>query len=189
VGQEGHVLAIEPIPTNCKLIEASRRLNGFNNLTIAQVAAGRQLALLALSETFSTGFTSDLPDDLQGIMDSRTVPCVNLDALVPAEQHIHAIKIDVDGADFNALMGAQSIIDRYHPWIVSEFYPPGLEAISHVDWQKYLMFLVDRGYVLSVIEQSGDLVPCGKEIAKVYRAYEENIYDHIDILAVWCDTD
>jgi len=185
VGPEGYVLAIEPNPSNCKLLEASRRLNGFENLTLVQAAAGRELGLLAFHESFSNGFTSDLRDDLQSIVESHTVACVRPDILVPADRPIHAIKIDVEGAEFNALMGSQSIIEKYHPLIVSEFCPPALENISRADWQNYLMFFVDRGYSLWVIEAYGDLLPCGKEIDKVYRAYRDNSGDHIDILAVW----
>ncbi|MBV9812943.1 MAG: FkbM family methyltransferase, partial [Acetobacteraceae bacterium] len=46
VGSTGYVIAIEPNPDNAKLLEASRRANGFSHVTVCQTAAGRDTGLL-----------------------------------------------------------------------------------------------------------------------------------------------
>ena len=47
-GGGGSVLAVEPNPRNARLLEASRRANGFDHVTLAQVAAGARTGLLVL---------------------------------------------------------------------------------------------------------------------------------------------
>src|SRR5271166_496078 len=61
VGPLGHVIAVEPNPENVVLIEASRRANGFEQISIIQAAAGRNVGVLALSLAHCNGVTRDLP--------------------------------------------------------------------------------------------------------------------------------
>ena len=55
VGASGHVVAVEPNPRNVRLLESSRRKNGFTNMTVLQIAAGRANGLLALNTSYQTG--------------------------------------------------------------------------------------------------------------------------------------
>ncbi|MDQ2803103.1 MAG: FkbM family methyltransferase, partial [Pseudomonadota bacterium] len=96
VGPHGHVLAIEPNPLNARLLEASRRINGFAQVTLMQVAAGAEPGLLVLHTSHSTGTTSDLADGLDAILSAETVPAIPPDRLV--SRRIDFIKIDVDGS-------------------------------------------------------------------------------------------
>src|SRR6516164_7959948 len=61
VTASGRVVAVEPNPENVKLLEASRRVNGFDQVLVIQAAAGRHTALLALNVSYSNGTTGDLP--------------------------------------------------------------------------------------------------------------------------------
>src|SRR5947209_7574027 len=49
VDQSGLVIAVEPNPENVRLLEASRRANGFAHIAVLEVAAGRHTGLLALN--------------------------------------------------------------------------------------------------------------------------------------------
>jgi FkbM family methyltransferase len=182
VGPSGSVTAIEPNPDSAKLLEASRRANSFDNVIVVQVAAGRELGLLALHGSYGNVMTSAAPDDAAALINSTTVPTFRVDDLVPRNKNIGFVKIDVEGAEYNALLGASELIKRCHPTIVSEFSPSTMPGISGVDGRQYLRFLLDFGYTIAVIERGGTLRECGTEPEKVMAAFTSSGVDHIDIL-------
>lgn len=183
-GPKGKVIAVEPNHRNTKLIEASRRANSFGNISIAQVAAGRDTGLLLLNTSHSNGLTSDLPMDINAILGAETVPCVKVDALVPSNLPINFIKIDVEGAEYNALLGCQGIIERHKPTIVSEFSPDLMPGISHITGPEYLKWLLSLGYKLGVVDTlDGHPTNQDMSIEAIMDAYYARSADHIDILA------
>jgi FkbM family methyltransferase len=182
VGSSGSVTAIEPNPECAKLLEASRRANSFDNVVVLQVAAGRELGLLVLNTSYSNAMTSRAPDDPAALIAAMTVPSFRIDDLIPPAKNIALVKIDVEGAEYNALLGARDMITRCHPAIISEFSPDMMPGISFVDGRGYLRFLLDFGYQISVIEHDGSLAACGGDAEKVMDAYAKSGVDHIDIL-------
>lgn len=182
-GPSGGVFAIEPNPDSVKLLEASRRENGFENVRIFQVAAGRAPGLLVLNRASSNAMTSAVPDSISHLVRSTTVPSFRIDDLVPPDVKIDLVKIDVEGAEYNALLGARGLIGRCHPTIVSEFSPKTMPGISGIDGMGYLRFLLDElGYRISVIDPEGGLVRCGTDAQRVMDAYDATGTDHIDLL-------
>ena len=183
VEHSGLVVAVEPNPENIKLLEASRRVNGFDQVLVIQAAAGRETGLLALNISHSNGMTGELPANLEAIFGARPVPCFALDAILPKDRRINLVKIDTEGAELNALMGLSSTIDRDHPVIVSEFSPGVLPGISRCNGPEYLGFLIAKGYRIGVIEQDGSETSFADEVEGVMGAYALSGIDHIDIIA------
>ncbi len=186
VGPQGAVLAVEPNPDNARLIEASRRLNGFGHVTTAALAAGRTTGLLVLNTSHSNGTTSEPADDPRTLLGARAVPCLAVDALVAATwtgRGVGLIKVDVEGAEYNALLGAAGIIARDRPSIVSEFSPAAMPGISGVTGPEYLAWLHRQGYALSVIQPEGPPLDAGQDSGAVMDEYERRGVDHIDLLA------
>jgi FkbM family methyltransferase len=183
VGPSGLVVAIEPNPENTKLLEASHRVNGYGQVLVVQAAAGRQTGLLGLYVSYSNGMTGELPEDLDGIFASRPVPCFALDEILPRDRRFDLIKIDTEGAEFNAMIGLSQTIARDRPVIVSEFSPGVLPGISHCSGPEYLGFLIARGYRIGVIEQDGSETDFRDDIDGVMGAYSRSGVDHIDIIA------
>ncbi|MEP6693954.1 MAG: FkbM family methyltransferase [Chloroflexota bacterium] len=182
VGPSGSVTAIEPNPESAKLLEASRRANSFDNVTVLQVAAGREPALLVLHGFYSNAMTSAVPENAAALINSTTVPSFRVDDLIPRDRKIDFVKIDVEGAEYNALLGATELIKRFHPTIVSEFSPDTMPGISGVDGRQYLRFLLDFGYKIAVIDVAGTLTDCGTDAEKVMDAYAGRGVDHLDLL-------
>ena len=183
VEPSGLVLAVEPNPENIKLLEASRRVNGFDQVLIVQAAAGRQTGLLALNVSHSNGMTGELPDDVDAIFAARPVPCFALDAVIPKDRRFDLIKIDVEGAELNALIGLSATIARDRPVIVSEFSPGMLPGISNCSGPEYLRFMIAKGYGIGVIEHDGSETSFGDDVDAVMGVYSHSGVDHIDILA------
>jgi len=183
VGPSGLVVAVEPNPENIKLLEASRRVNGFDQVLIIQAAAGRRTGLLALNVSYSNGITGELPNNVDAILAARPVPCFALDAILPKDRRIDLVKIDTEGAELNAVIGLSETIERDRPVVVSEFSPGALPGISHCSGPEYLRFLIAKGYRIGVIEQDGSENRFGDDVDGVMGAYLRSGIDHIDIIA------
>lgn len=181
VGSEGMVLSVEPNPQNAKLVEASRRENGFRHVKVVQAAAGAELGLLALHTSHSNGTTSAVDGGLPALMAATTVPCLRLDDIIPQNVPIRLIKVDVEGAEYLAMKGCAGTIGRHRPVIVSEFSPNSLPGISGVSGQDYLNFLLGFGYGIWVIGHDGTLVDCGQDTARVMDLFTQSDVDHIDL--------
>lgn len=185
VGPTGSVVAVEPNPMNVKLMEASRRLNGFAHVRVLPVAAGREVGLLALRTDGSNGTAVQLTGDYASPLGATMVPVVNLEAALGdhGNDRVDFIKVDVEGAEGAALAGLERIIDRDHPAIVSEFSPDAMPMLSGMTGREYLESFVRRGYKLSVLRKDGQVTDCGSDIEGVMLAFAEIGEDHIDILA------
>jgi FkbM family methyltransferase len=184
VGGAGKVTAIEPNPRNVRLLEASRRANGFEHVTIVQMAAGRDIGLLSLNTSHSNGTTSALRTGIDAVLAADMVPCMPLDTILATAKPIDFIKVDVEGAEYNALFGCVETIRRCRPVIVSEFSPNLMPGISGIGGADYLHWLAGLGYGISVIELDGSLAAAGKDAARVLQHYSARGTDHIDIAAI-----
>ena len=187
VGPGGAVLAVEPNGENARLLEASRRLNGFGHVTTAQVAAGDALGLLQLNTTHSNGTTSAPGTELGQLLQARTVPCIPVDSLVAAAwapgRRADLIKVDVEGAEYKALRGAAGVIARDRPLIISEFSPTFMPGISGIDGPGYLRWLHAQGYAIAAIRPDGPPLEAGQDVDAVMGEFERRNLDHIDLLA------
>ncbi len=183
VGNDGYVPAVEPNPNNTKLIEASRRENGFEHVQIAQLAAAPETGSRALHWSSSTGTTSDLPGDISAVLGSTIVPGARPDALLPYGRRINLIKVDADGADYKALLGCTGTIARDRPLIIAEFAPSFLLSFSGVSGDEYLQWFIGQGYDLSIIQSDGSVTSVGGDRGLVLQELRARGTDHLDILA------
>lgn len=181
VGPAGSVLAVEPNPANARMLEASRRLNGFAHVTVLQAAAGRTTGMLAINTSFSNGTTSAIEAGRE--LAAASVACLAIDRLVDAGRPVGLIKLDVEGAEYNALLGCQAMLRRDRPVLVFEFGPGQMPSISGVTGEEMLRWLVAEGYGFDVIRHDAAPLPAGPDAAAVMRAYEASGVDHIDVLA------
>jgi FkbM family methyltransferase len=183
VGSDGYVLAVEPNPENMKLLEASRRANGFDQVKTALTAAGKQTGVLVLNPSFSNGTTSEPPDSIEATLTGQLVPSFRLDDIIPRDQQIDFVKMDAEGAEYTVLLGSQETISRCRPVIVSEFSPGLMKGISGVDGRTYLKSIADMGYTFSVIEDDGSLTSYESDLDAVVEVQKQTPGDHIDIVA------
>ncbi len=167
VGTHGRVIAVEPNEENVALIEASRQLNKFEHVVVLQCAAGKNTGLLVLNLSHCNGTTSPLPVEPAAILGSKTVPCFSLDTILANEERIDLVKIDVEGAEIEALTGMRNLLNRDHPVIVSEFAPGSLRGDTENPAFEYLGILHSLGYQVSVIERDGSETDCGTDPYKV----------------------
>lgn len=183
VTPQGRVVAIEPNPDNVRMLEASRRVNGFGHVLVIQAAAGRGTALLTLHVSYSNGMTGEMPDDVEAVLASRPVPCFALDTILPAAPAIDLVKIDVEGGELNVLLGLSRTLERDRPIVVSEFTPGAMPGMSQCTGPQYLDWLTSRGYRIAVIERDGSETPYGDDVGAVMDAFGRSGVEHIDLIA------
>lgn len=116
VGPTGCVYAFEPQPRLARMIEQSAALNGWHHVTVHALALGDHHGTMALSVPPDDGGRGTLVTQRQGD-DSLEVPVRRLDACLGdrLDLRIRLLKIDVEGFEVQALLGAQELLDQQPP--------------------------------------------------------------------------
>ena len=145
VGSGGRVIAFEPLPENLTYLRKHLRMNRIGNVEIfeAAVAESMGVAQFKIGSNSSVGALSTA-----GELEVKTVSLDRLFEMgeIPAPS---LLKMDIEGGEYSALLGARAILERYHPTIFLATH--GREV--HDDCCTYLRSI---GYGLSAI--TGDSV-------------------------------
>jgi len=157
VGEEGSVLAFEPLPSNVDALhETIERRSRIANIHIIQTAVGNP------DGSTETATMRSPEDDLtqaslhpqsagswQGARELRefTVSLIALDALKEVRdlRQIHFIKIDVEGGELDVLKGARTILRKHHPLVYCEVYQKWLATFGYVPGDLF-HFMATMGY-------------------------------------------
>ncbi len=152
VGDNGNVYAFEPSEENYEKLK--RNTSHLENVTITKAAVGNTNNKLKLY----------LSDDLN--VDHRTYPtedwrrtvevdCIRLDDFFQKNRKIDFIKLDVQGFEYQAILGMQEIIEE-NPGvrILFEFWPFGLNQ-ARSDPRKLIEVLKGWGFRLHLLSKEG----------------------------------
>jgi FkbM family methyltransferase len=115
IGATGHVHAFDPYPINCAIAKFNAKINDRENITIHQKAVSNREDILNISVG-----TQDILD-AKGSADAITATAVTIDSF---ELKPNFIKIDVEGAEINALEGAAETVRKFEPYIYLESHHP-----------------------------------------------------------------
>lgn len=184
VGNQGRVLSFEPNQQNCGLLHLSARSNGFENIDIYPYAVAEKETNFLYDSLASNGVLSEFNQDLEVLNSNRIlVRSVRLDEAIRDVRKVHVIKIDVEGAEYRVLQGAEKILREHHPILFSEFSPGGLQNVSKVSAEAYLQVLIKNKYDLSILESPKNLLPCKDNIPKIFEHLKKSRISHLDIVA------
>ncbi len=151
VGPAGHVHAIEPAPANFDLLQRNVRVNRLQQVQLHQLALGEKTGVAQLHlSTYNHGMHRLYPSVCN---DGATlpVPVQRLDQLLP-KAGVDAIKIDVEGYELPALLGAEQLL-RANPAvkIFSEYCPPAMLEAG-LQPAHFLSYLQALGFVPHILE-------------------------------------
>ena len=158
VGPTGRVWAFEPAPANFRVLK--RRASPFPQVTAVRAALSDRngLGRLAVDRDNSTRhslFTANVGRRWR----SWPVRMMTLGQALPADlKRLDLVKIDAQGAEPQILLGARSVIKRYHPLIAFELWPNGWRTGGH-DPAAVLDSLKRLGYTLSYLSIRRGLLP------------------------------
>jgi FkbM family methyltransferase len=153
VGSGGHVVAVEPNPRPRRRLEAGIARNAIANIEVAALGLGEEDAVLPLTvPRVNSGEGSfGRPDYADDTVDIVECPVRRGDDVLAGRQ-VHAIKMDVEGFELQALRGLAGTIAAFHPPVTLEIVGRHLRnAGSRVsDVTGFMEGHGYRGYTLSV---------------------------------------
>lgn len=136
VGEKGKVFSFEPDPFNFNLLSKNIHANRAGNIFSFQKAISNHNGSVSL-------FLSEKNKGDHRIFDfhvfeddnnrkSVNVECAKLDSILPADEKIDFIKMDVQGAEYLALEGMSDTIARNpNIQLLTEFWPYAIEESGH----------------------------------------------------------
>lgn len=157
VGRDGHVYAIEAHPATFRYLAGNVRFNHATNVTPWNLAAGRETAMVHLTDGASDDQNTVASD---GDQSGLQVPQKPLDDLDVQEEVIDLLKIDVEGYEKYVLEGATALLRKTRCVLFESFA------------ENYRRFGYCLGDVLEILEASGfgvyrfegdALIPVGRE--------------------------
>jgi len=118
VGEKGKVYAFEPNPRNMENLDRNLRLNNLNNVVIVKEGLWNKKTTLSISneESLSSVFSKS--------NDRIEIEVTSLDYFAQKNniKGIDFIKMDIEGAEIQALEGAEEVLEKLNPFIAVASY-------------------------------------------------------------------
>jgi FkbM family methyltransferase len=158
VGENGKVVAIEPMDKNLQLIYATVWRNRFRNVEVMPFAASDDAGLLPMTTggATSNGQAARHVDGLPGLF----AQAKRLDDLLGDLAALDLLKIDIEGLELLALRGFAEGLARHRPLVLTEFHPMCMRENAGVEPAEYLAFLFGYGAVVDVLHDDGQRIAC-----------------------------
>jgi FkbM family methyltransferase len=147
VGPRGQVYAFDPFPINNELISLNAELNGRRNILVVTkgLSCSRREMNVSMSEQCTAGRAEAVGDEIE----VRLVPLNEF-----AEARPHFLKIDVEGAEIDCLIGAHDVLAQnpaicieMHPELVPKFGRRAEEVYDHIDVAQYTCYVRHLGEI------------------------------------------
>ena len=150
-GSQARIIAFEPQRQLFQAVGGSLALNGYSHVYLHNCGLGSitgiaQLPLIdySVAQDFGTvQLDSQTTVEEDGWMNDRVVDVTSIDAMdLP---RLDFFKLDVEGYEVPALLGAYKTIKRHRPWIWVEYFITGAEVIKQAlsDLDNYSFYIVD----------------------------------------------
>ena len=155
-GEKGHVYAFEPLPRNIKYLSQHVKINRYENITIFEAAVSDHEG----EAYFDLGASTAMGHLSQG--GELKVKVICLDEMLARGEVLPPdfMKIDVEGAEFEVIQGAQNILEAYHPILF-------LDTHNRTAHQKTIKGLEALGYRFTILD--------GKSLAETREIVAEYI--------------
>jgi FkbM family methyltransferase len=152
VGKKGKVYAFEPFPATYALLEKNVEENRCgDSVKLFRLACSDRKAkariFAPLDDDLGTTYVP-IRDDLEVTkgLTGQEIETTLVDNLIPEQDRIGLIKMDIEGCEPRALRGMHKIVSRDRPFILTEFNSYCLQHMSEADPADYLRQLRDHGY-------------------------------------------
>jgi len=176
VGNTGKVFGFEPEPLNFNILKKNISINNYHNVVLEKTACSNKnekTKLFLSDERAQTHriFRSDLVSE-----NFIEVDVISLDDYFKNQtikKKISFVKIDVEGVEYDVLMGMKSIIEENKRLnMILEFYPYNIKE-SGSDPKALLNFLQDNGFEISYVDRIENVVKKIENIDSLIRLYDK----------------
>ena len=151
VGPAGRVAAFEANPVMLDRIRRNVALNGFAHVDVVDQPIHRQAEPVTFHVSASPGKSSIHAWQVADPVQTLHLTTTTIDAYLNTQNwpRLDVIKLDIEGNDCNALLGASDSLARFHPFIIFEYWcstPADVadEAFSLLDGLSYKLFSLRR---------------------------------------------
>jgi FkbM family methyltransferase len=143
-----HIHAFEPQPSLCRLLRRSVTKSQLRNVHVHETGLGDAASTALLSvRRDNIGSSSVLPHTIDVKVTNQTpISIQTLDSHLPTIGRVTVIKIDVEGFEYEALRGGQTLLQRDQPTIFLEFSPALYELAYPGKTADFIDFLTSIGY-------------------------------------------
>lgn len=143
VGETGTVHAIEPCSENLASLAKNISLNGFKSIRVHPYAGGKSRGSRTFHITGSSDSHGFYSHPLANTVKTVEILEMPLDEVIDAP--VHAVKIDVEGAEMEVLQGMRHLLTESHPPLWVEWNPACMRRGGYqpLDLPSYLS---DLGY-------------------------------------------
>jgi FkbM family methyltransferase len=159
VGENGQVIAFEPMPDTYEILCKNVKLNQLTNIKTIRGAVSNESGSVQLFTEPSAKLSktaSMVGYRLEGVPQATEVPALRLDDYYAQEKRLpDLIKMDVEGAEGSVLKGARQTIARGRPLLLVEIH-----AWGSPESQQVLDLLTELGYDASILEIRGQEALC-----------------------------
>lgn len=129
VGEMGKVISFEPMPEVRSVLEDVIRLNKCSNVTVRSEAVSRVKGTATFFDTGNEGSNANSLVQQERHHDALTVNTISIDDISKEiGKAISCIKVDVEGAEYDLLQGAEQVLFSDRPAIYLSLHP---EAIGN----------------------------------------------------------
>lgn len=119
---KGTVYAFEPVPNLYAQFRKSAELNKFSNIQIYNYACGNSENIQSIAVNNKNLGQSSLIE-MESAQKSISIQVKKLDDVFPNIPVINVMKIDVEGFEYEVLLGASNVIAKTKPAIILEYSP------------------------------------------------------------------
>jgi FkbM family methyltransferase len=163
-GRTTLVHAFEPEDINAARFRENMALNNIENVQLHREAVSNIEGTLHLflSKTANAGTHSTLYNERTVTEESIQIPATTLDAFARATNlpRLDLIKVDVEGAEFEVIQGADSVLRTYRPRVILELCDR-LQIERGLSSRQIKEFMVERHYSAYTIADDGTPIPSG----------------------------
>jgi len=143
------IVAVEPVPKNADFLNTVIAYRKVTNIRIVRMAASRQNGASGLRIMPQPSESKLLPQEF-GNESSIKVETIRLDSLLGEYRSVDLVKLDVEGAEFDALEGASGSMTKIHSWLI-ELHGQGRAAVleHHMRSNGYMLYWVDSNHLFA----------------------------------------
>jgi FkbM family methyltransferase len=172
VGESGKVIAFEPVYKIYSQFQRSVQLNSIQNIKIHNLACGEKEREMFIYMTESNMGGSSLVFGSEN-REKEKIHVVTADSILKPEPTVNFIKIDVEGYEYEAMLGLIETLETHHPKIMLEYSYGGYRETGLSNDKKILDLLFALDYSLYDIENNDKEIPKLKNSFD-YAYFEDN---------------
>ena len=146
VGNNGNVYAFEPIKETYDELKSNLSLNNIANVKTYKFALGNKEYETNFGIPFFDGGSAATSQNLS-FSKKVKIPVFTLDKIFEREsiKKIDLIKADIEGGEFNFLLGAEKMLEKYKPNIFIEIIDMHCNRFGHKPFD-VLSYLIKKNY-------------------------------------------